>query len=59
MKAAPKEKLWFLVLRAVLVIAVVLSLLTVLKKTGLVVRQSDVPARMVEETMGVVNQGGT
>lgn len=46
-----------LALRAVLATVLVLGLLTVLQKTGVLVRQTDVPPQSVAETMGILDPG--
>lgn len=54
MKAEKEKSIRFLTLRAILVIGLVLALLIGLKKTGVLTCQLDVPAQVVEETMGVM-----
>ena len=46
-----EKGIWFLLLRAILVVAVVLAALTVLRHFGVTVRERDVPAFVVEQTV--------
>lgn len=51
MRSQREKPLWFLILRAVIVTALVLSLLTLLQKQGILVKEQDLPAQTVEETL--------
>lgn len=54
MKAHEKEaSIKLLVLRAFIVTALVLVLLTVLMRSGVIVRREDAPPQQVEEVMGM------
>lgn len=51
MRSQQEKPIWFLLLRAVIVIAAVLTLLSLLQKKGILVKDQDLPAQVVEETL--------